>query len=87
MVQGPWGSLFKSRITNSAEIVERPHSRKYKITGQAGTENVTIKSLLWGCPGMNFKVTLPFHEMGQAYAAFEKRSPQPCNLLMVLSKR
>jgi hypothetical protein len=36
-----------------------------------------MKSLLWGCPGMNFKVTLPFHKMRQAYAAFEKRPPWP----------
>jgi hypothetical protein len=26
---------------------------------------------------MNFKVTLPFHIMRQAYAAFEKRPPWP----------
>jgi hypothetical protein len=32
---------------------------------------------LWGCPGMNFKVTLPFPRMRQAYAAFEKRPPGP----------
>ena len=31
----PWGSLFKSRITNSVELVERPQTRKYKATGQA----------------------------------------------------
>jgi hypothetical protein len=36
-----------------------------------------MKRLLWGCPGMNFKYTLPFHKMRQAYAAFEKRPPWP----------
>jgi hypothetical protein len=36
-----------------------------------------MKRLLWGCPGMNFKVTLPFHIIRQAYAAFEKRPPWP----------
>ena len=60
---GQRGSLFKRRITNSAEIVERPHSRKYKATGQAGTANVTMKWLFWGCPGMSFKVTLPFYKI------------------------
>ena len=60
---GPRGSLFKSRITNSAESVERPHSRKYKSTGQAGTATVTMTRLLWGCPRMNFKVTLPFYRI------------------------
>jgi len=60
-ITGLWGSLFKNRITNSAEIVERPQTRKYKTTGQAVTANVTMKRLLWGCPGMNFKYTLPFH--------------------------
>ena len=74
---GLWGSLFKSRITNSVERVKRPHTRKYKTTGHAVTANVTMKRLLWGCPGMNFKVTLPFHKMRQAYAAFEKRPPWP----------
>ena len=34
-----------------------------------------MKRLLWGCPGMNFKYTLPFHIMRQAYEAFEKRPP------------
>ena len=67
------GSLFKSRITNSAELVERPQTREYKVTGQAVRANVTMKTLLWGCPGMNFKVTLPFPIMRQVYAAFEKR--------------
>jgi hypothetical protein len=33
--KGQWGSLFKSRITNSVEIVERPQTRKHKATGQA----------------------------------------------------
>jgi hypothetical protein len=60
---GLWGSLFKSRITTSAENVERPHSRKYKNTAQAGTATVTMKRLLWGLSGMNFKVTLPFHKI------------------------
>jgi hypothetical protein len=60
---GLWGSLFKRRITNTAEIVERPQTRNYKTTGQAGTANVTMTRLFWGCPGMNFKVTLPFHKM------------------------
>jgi len=60
---GPRGSLFKSRITNSAESVERPHSRKYTTTGQAVKATATMKRLLWGFPGMNFKVTLPFHKM------------------------
>jgi hypothetical protein len=36
-----------------------------------------MKRLLWGCPGMNFKVTLPFAIMRGAYAAFEKRPPWP----------
>jgi hypothetical protein len=31
--------------------------------GQAVTANVTMKRILWGCPGMNFKYTLPFHKM------------------------
>jgi hypothetical protein len=70
-------SLFKSRIKNSVEIVERPQTREYKVTGQAVRANVTMKRLLWGCPGMNFKVTLPFPIMRQAYAAFEKRHPWP----------
>ena len=29
------GSLLKSRITNSAQLVERPQTREYKVTGQA----------------------------------------------------
>jgi hypothetical protein len=36
-----------------------------------------MKRPLWGCPGMNFKVTMPFHKMRQVYAAFEKRPPWP----------
>jgi len=40
---GLWGSLFKSRITNSAERVERPQTRKYKNAGQAGAVTVTMK--------------------------------------------
>jgi len=29
---------------------------------------------LWGCPGMNFKASLPFDGMREAFAAFSKRS-------------
>ena len=43
---GPRGSLFKSRLTTSAEGVERPQSRKDKTKGQAGTAKVTMKWLL-----------------------------------------
>jgi hypothetical protein len=68
--EGLWGSLLKSRITNSTEIVERPQSRKYKATGQAVKANATTKIPFRGCPKQNFKSSLPFHEMLSAYAAF-----------------
>ncbi|MBW1736966.1 MAG: hypothetical protein JRJ69_05260 [Deltaproteobacteria bacterium] len=74
---GPWGSLFKRRITNSTEIVERPQTRKYQATGQAVKANATTKIPFWGCPGMNFRASLAFHEMMSAYAVFEKRPPWP----------
>jgi hypothetical protein len=32
---------------------------------------------LWGCPGINFKDSLPFHGMREAFAAFSKRSQRP----------
>jgi hypothetical protein len=72
---GPWGSLFKSRIKNSTEIVERPQTRKYAATVQAVKANATTKRAFWGCPKQKFKASLPFHEMMSAYAAFEKRPP------------
>jgi len=31
----------------------------------------------WGCPGMNFRASLPFHAMREAFAAFSKRSQRP----------
>jgi hypothetical protein len=31
-----------------------------------------MKMPLWGCPGMNFKYSLPFFIMRQAYANFER---------------
>jgi hypothetical protein len=57
------GSIFKSRIKNSSEIVERPQSRKDKATGQAVKANATTKRLFRGCPKQRFKASLPFHEM------------------------
>jgi hypothetical protein len=47
---GSWGSLFKSRITNSVALVERPQTRKYKATEQAVRTKVAMKRLLWGLP-------------------------------------
>jgi hypothetical protein len=48
MKDGPWGSIFKRRIRNSSEIVERSHSRKDKATAQAVKANAMTKRLFRG---------------------------------------
>ena len=39
-------------------------------TVQAEKASVARAMLFWGCPVKNFKAKLPFHGMGQDFAAF-----------------
>jgi len=44
---------------------------------QAEKESVATETVLWGCPIMNFKATLPFNRMKELFAAFKKRPHGP----------
>ncbi|MFO7822245.1 MAG: class I tRNA ligase family protein [Lentisphaeria bacterium] len=48
-----------------------------KGTVQAEKTSGAQEIFLRGCPGMNFKASLPFPGMREAFAAFSKRSQQP----------
>ena len=48
-----------------------------KGSEQAEKASVAAETLLWGCPIMNFKATLPFNRMKQFFAAFKKRPHGP----------
>jgi hypothetical protein len=48
-----------------------------KGSEQAEKASVATETLLWGCPIMNFEVTLPFNRMMQFFAAFKKRPRGP----------
>ena len=40
----------------------------YRGVEQAEKATVIKKSVLWGCPGLNFKANLPFNGMMQLFA-------------------
>jgi len=44
---------------------------------QAEKTSASQEISFWGCPGMNFRASLPFHAMREAFAAFSKRSQRP----------
>ena len=64
--------FFKSRIT---KIIPSSWHAPWDLNrGGEQAEKVTslMKTPFWGCPMLNFIANLPFDEMRQVYAAFEK---------------
>jgi hypothetical protein len=56
------------------QLVERPQTLNRR-TEQAGKANVLKASVFWGCPGLDFRVKLPFNEMWQVFATLLKEIP------------
>jgi len=63
------GALSEGRNTNFSKLLERPQTPNSYL-GQAETIAGATDIIFWGCPGMNFSVSLPFHGMRQDFAAF-----------------
>jgi hypothetical protein len=47
----------------------------YRGVEQAERSTVIKESVLWGCPGLNFKANLPFNGMMQFFATLLKEIP------------
>jgi hypothetical protein len=67
--------FFKSRIIKIIQSSWHAPWALNRGVKQAEKATVIKESVLWGCPGLNFRANLPFNGMRPFFAAFLKDTP------------
>jgi hypothetical protein len=63
---------FRRAATQILESLSNAPLALYRGVEQGEKATVIRESVLWGCPGLNFKANLPFNGMMQFFTAFLK---------------
>ena len=63
---------FRRTATQILRSLSNAPLALYRGVEQAERTTVIKESVLWGCPGLNFKANLPFDGMRQVFAALLK---------------